>query len=90
MSGRVAQDRVRERARERADPVPVQRREGAQREAAPDDELLGEGEIRTRDERLRAHRRRVLDSVQRDVEVAPRERGEEIAPIILDEPGANA
>ena len=79
-----------QRAGQRADAASAQRRERSQGESAPHDELLGEREVRTRDRRLGTDRGRILDAVQRDVEVPSRQRGQEVAPVVLYEPGAHA
>src|SRR3954462_493215 len=58
--------------------------------AAPHDELLGEREVGPADERLGADGLRVLDAVHGDVEIAAHERREEVAPVVLHEPLADA
>src|SRR3954465_3622815 len=56
----------------------------------PDYELLAEVEVGAGHERLGADGLRVLDPVHGDVEIAPHERGDEVAPVVLHEPLADA
>src|SRR4051812_47581520 len=58
--------------------------------AAPHDELLGEREVGPADERLGADGLGALDAVHGDVEIAAHERREEVAPVVLHEPLADA
>src|SRR4051812_47836095 len=56
----------------------------------PDYELLAEVEVGSGHERLGADGLRVLDPVHGDVEIAPHQRGDEVAPVVLHEPLADA
>src|SRR4051812_28802329 len=58
--------------------------------ATPDYELLAEVEVGSSHERLGADGLRVLDPVHGDVEIAPHQRGDEVAPVVLHEPLADA
>ena len=70
--------------------MPAQGVQRAQVRAAPDHELLGEVEIGPGEKDAGAQRRRVLQPVDDDVEVAALERGHEVGPVVLDEAFAHA
>src|SRR5207248_5015588 len=79
-----AQDLVRERRGERPDAMSAQSIQRAQLGAAPDHELLREVEIRAGEQYAAAQRRRVLQPVDDDVEIAALERGHEVGPVVLE------
>src|SRR5205814_940343 len=73
-----------ERRGERPDAMSAQSIQRAQLGAAPDHELLREVEIRAGEQYAAAQRRRVLQPVDDDVEIAALERGHEVGPVVLE------
>ena len=65
--------------------MPAQRIERAERGPAPHHELLGEVEVRPGKKDPPAQRRRVLEPVDDQIEVAALQRGDEVRPVVLHE-----
>ena len=88
--GMRLQQIVRHRLVQRRDALAVQLCERARTGTLPHGERLAVHEVGDARENARASRGRVLEAVQRDVEIASLERRDEVRPVVLDEARPNA